>query len=258
MQVTPINNSNSAINFNGTVDKGIKKYIEKQVKNHIEASLDNANKYGNAINKKDLTRIKENSTTMMVQLEKFMEQLHPDTKLKYSKGYLRSPFVYLQNGKDKVSIRETTHVSRIVDADVLLENARPMYDVVTIEKYFYDITMILSKMSNFIKDFTGLNPKQIDEAMFLQKFENANFEIMCFYENKSFFSLGLKMKNAIKRFYKFANDIGKDEQAKSMIQEAKEKAKSEANEKRLEYINKQKENAKIVNDNNEFVKKLLK
>ena len=42
-----------------------------------------------------------------------------------------------------------------------------------------------------------------------------------------------------------------------MIQEAKEKAKLEANEKRLEYINKQKENAKIVNDNNEFVKNLL-
>lgn len=259
MQVSPINNKNCTPNFNGSVDKSIKKYVDVQVKDHIKGSLSIANSLGEKINKKDLMRIKENATTMMAQLDKFMGKMHPDTKLNFEKNYILAyPSIYLQNGKDKVYIHETiTSSAKVSETEIYLKHAKPMYNDLALKKGDCNITMILSKMSNFINEFTNLNPKQIDEAMFTRKFQKAKFEISYFYNNESFFNFGFDMKKATKTFLNFAKDIGKAENAKSMIQEVKEKSKIEAKDAFSKKLCKQKEVAKIVKDNNNFVKDLL-
>lgn len=255
MQISPIN-YNQATNFNGSVDKSIKNYIKGHVKEHIKTSLHKANEQGYEINKKDLTKIKDIATSMMTKLDNFMEKLHPDTKLKYETGFISGPRVYLQNGKDKVPIRKASS-AKISNSEIYLQHEKPMFEEDSIKRFNYDGPLILSRMSEFIDEFTALNAKQIDEAMLSKKFANAKFEIEYFYETKNFFNFGLKMKKAINSFFKFAKDVGKSENAESMIQEAKEKAMIEAKESQLKHLNKQKEKAKIVKDNNSFVKELL-
>jgi len=253
MQITPIN-KNTSVNFNGTVDKSITKYVENNVNNYIKETLKKSNQDGVAINKENLISLKNRANTILETLNSYMSKLHPDTKLNLETGIL-STRVLLENGKEKSFFKDAFYSEpSIKGGEIFIKKYKPFFHESDIKRHHYSPEIILGAMESFTKELTQFKPKDFDKLMYNKKFETAKAEMAIHYSDNSFFNFGFKMNKAINNFYKYAKDLKIEKKAKKLINEAKENAQKDAIENNKAQLNKK----KITTDNNNFVKELLK